>query len=54
MRNLTVILPGVTGILYLGTSVAFAVQGRIPWAITYFAYALANVGLIWASVAPRS
>jgi hypothetical protein len=48
--KLTYVLPAVTGLLYLGTSAAFLVKKKPEWALTYFAYALANVGLIWASL----
>lgn len=48
--RLTFVLPAVVGVLYLGTSAAFLAQRRPAWALTYFAYALANVGIIWASI----
>jgi hypothetical protein len=43
-------LPAITGCLYLATSIAFLAKKKPDWALTYFAYALANVGLIWASL----
>ena len=48
--KLIVGLPAITGILYLFTSIAFLTKKEWSWALTYFAYALANVGLIWASL----
>lgn len=48
--KLIVWLPLVVFILYLATTVAFIYKREYPWALTYFAYALANVGLVWASV----
>lgn len=47
---LTTLLPGITGVLYFITAVAFLFQNRAGFALTYFAYALANIGLIWASL----
>jgi hypothetical protein len=52
--RLIVLLPGITGGLYLITALAFLARRQPAWALTYFAYALANVGLIWASLTPRS
>jgi hypothetical protein len=35
----------VTGLIYLFISAEQSIKGNIPMGITYFAYALANVGL---------
>ncbi len=35
---------------YIGASGVYASQGRLGFALAYFAYALANVGLILAAV----
>lgn len=51
--KLTIIGPAVCGIIYAITAVAFAEDKRLPWALAYFAYALANVGLIWASIVEK-
>ena len=48
--KLIVVLPGITGVLYFVTAIAFACRRQPPWALVYFAYALANVGLIWATL----
>jgi hypothetical protein len=40
----------ICGILYLLTAIGFVMQKKFPWAIAYAAYALANVGLIWAAL----
>ena len=48
--KLIVWLPGIVLVLYLLTSLAFLFKKQPAWALTYFAYSLANVGLIWASV----
>lgn len=40
----------ICGILYLATAIGFLTQKKYPWAIAYAAYALANVGLIWAAL----
>ena len=47
----TTVGPAICGVVYLLTAVAFARDGRAGWALAYFAYAMANVGLIWASLA---
>lgn len=49
-EKLIVMLPSITGILYLATSVAFFSKKDWGFGIAYFAYALANVGLIIASM----
>lgn len=48
--KLIVMLPAVTGVLYALTALAFIVKKQPSWALVYFAYALANVGLICASI----
>lgn len=48
--KMIVLLPGITMVLYFLTALAFCAKRQPAWALTYFAYALANVGLIWASV----
>ena len=48
--RLIVLLPAVTGVLYALTAVAFLTKRKPSWAIVYFAYAMANVGLIWSSI----
>ncbi|MHC4121525.1 MAG: hypothetical protein ACYSWO_28980 [Planctomycetota bacterium] len=47
--KLIVALPGITMVLYALTGLAFVSKKDPAWAIVYFAYALANVGLIFAS-----
>ena len=42
-------LVAICGVLYFGTSVGFGLKHEFGWALAYFAYALANVGLIIAS-----
>lgn len=46
--------PALCGVVYFITGAAFAVQRRPGWALCYFAYGLANVGLVWASIQERS
>jgi hypothetical protein len=46
MTNITV---AICGLLYLATSIGFAMEKQWSWTLTYFAYALANVGLILAA-----
>lgn len=50
----TIIGPALCGVIYTLTALAFLREGRGGWTLCYFAYALANVGLIWASIAERS
>lgn len=46
--------PAICGVIYFLTAFAFARESRPGWALAYFAYGLANVGLIWASINERS
>jgi hypothetical protein len=48
--KLIVLLPGVTMALYFLTGCAFLAKREPSWALVYFAYATANIGLIWASL----
>jgi len=48
--KLIVALPGITMILYALTGLAFIAKKDPAWALVYFAYSLANMGLIWASL----
>ena len=47
---MTSVAVGVAGLLYLITSISFLLKHQWSWALTYFAYALANVGLILAAL----
>ena len=51
--KLIVLLPGITMCLYLLTACVFVSKRQPAWALTYFAYALANIGLIWASLVTK-
>lgn len=46
--------PAICGAIYFLTAAAFAYDFRWGWALAYFAYGLANVGLIWASIVERA
>jgi len=48
--KLIVLLPGITMVLYGVTALAFLSKREPSWALVYAAYALANLGLIMASV----
>jgi len=48
--KLIVLLPGLTMVLYFLTGCAFLSKKEPGWALAYFAYATANIGLIWASL----
>ena len=43
------ILPALVSIAYLITAIDFATESRWAWALTWGAYAVANVGLIFAA-----
>ena len=47
-NKLTFYMPGIVMILYGITAGAYLYKKDYAWALTWFAYALANVGLIWA------
>jgi len=54
MTNLlSVIGPSICGVVYFATSTAFLFDRRYGWSLAYFAYALANVGLVWASMVEK-
>lgn len=48
--RLVVLLPGITAVMYAVTACAFCAKKQPSWAVVYFSYAAANVGLIWASL----
>lgn len=37
-------------LLYAITGVSYCIKGNYPWALTWFSYAAANIGLIWAAL----
>jgi hypothetical protein len=39
----------VTAVLYITVGAIYAYKGNIPWAMVWFCYGLANVGMILAS-----
>jgi len=47
------LFPAACGLLYLGAAVGYALQSNWPWCLTYGAYAVANVGLIFAAIQAR-
>lgn len=50
---MTLVGPAICGVIYFITAAAFGYQARWGWALAYFAYGLANVGLIWASLVEK-
>lgn len=44
-----VFLLAVVSVIYVGVAVSMAFTGQHPMALVFFAYAVANVGLIWAA-----
>jgi uncharacterized membrane protein YecN with MAPEG domain len=44
-----IFLMGVVSLIYLGVGVSMLANGQHGMALTFFAYAVANVGLIWAA-----
>ncbi len=49
IEYLTKVGPIIAGLLYLTTGIAYSVKGCPGWAIMWFSYALANVGIIIAA-----
>ena len=47
-------LVGVISVVYLVVSAGYVKDMMYGWALVYFAYALANVGLILASINTRA
>ena len=47
------VLPTITAFLYVLAAIGYASQGLKGMSLAYAAYALANVGLIWAAVELR-
>lgn len=45
---MSVPLVAITGLIYLYVAIEQTYKGNMPMAVTYFAYALANVGLMFA------
>ncbi len=46
------ILVAVCALLYIGTAIAFLLQGKYAWGLVYASYACANWGLILAARTP--
>jgi hypothetical protein len=40
---------GIVTVLYFSVGAIYATRGNMPWALVWFSYAMANVGLIWAA-----
>jgi hypothetical protein len=36
-------------VLYAIVGISYAIKGDFPWALVWFSYAMANVGLMWAA-----
>ena len=43
------IVVGIAMVLYAMVGVSYTIKGDMPWALVWFSYAMANVGLIWAA-----
>ncbi len=52
MKEITIENIAVTGgfVLYMIAGISYYTKGNYPWALTWLSYAVANVGLIWASL----
>lgn len=37
-------------IAYLSVGVSYLLKGNKPWALVWFSYGTANIGLIWAAI----
>jgi hypothetical protein len=40
---------GISMLLYTMTGISYLIKDNWPWALVWFAYALANIGMIWAA-----
>lgn len=40
----------IAAILYILVGLSYLLKGNFPWALVWFAYGVANGGLIWAVV----
>ena len=47
-------LPAAVGVVHLVTAIGYYKAGQPGIALAYFAYGLANAGMIWAAVDGRS
>lgn len=47
--NFEQIVVGIAMVLYAMVGVSYMIKGDMPWALVWFSYAMANVGLIWAA-----
>ncbi|MDB4314443.1 hypothetical protein N9955_00280 [bacterium] len=47
--NLESISIGVCMVLYFITGTSFALKGNFPWAIVWWSYSAANIGMILAA-----
>lgn len=47
-------LPAITGCIYAIAGVGYGLRGEYGFSLAYAAYAVANVGIIWATVAGRN
>jgi hypothetical protein len=47
------IMISVVFVIYFSTGVGYAIKGNWPWAIVWVSYAMANVGMIWASLVKK-
>jgi hypothetical protein len=48
--NLENIVVVVVFFLYFISGVSHLIKGNFPWALIWFSYSLANLGLIWAFI----
>lgn len=39
----------IAAVLYLVNGGCYAIKGNWPWALVWFAYGIANIGLMWAA-----
>ena len=46
--SLTAILPGIVAVLYFITALSYLFKRDYAWALVWFSYGMANIGLIIA------
>ena len=43
------VVVAIVTVLYGIVGISYALKGNLPWALVWFSYSMANVGLIWSA-----
>jgi hypothetical protein len=46
----TIYLPGSVAVVYALTGIYYLIKKNYPWSIVWMSYAMANIGLVLASI----